>query len=69
MHCMLLGFFADCDGQVDLMFILDSSGSIGRERFLKVREFIQDIIAALDVHEDRTRVGLVYWSNDAYDGF
>ena len=50
--------FSECDGQIDLAFVLDSSGSIHRERFLNVvRRFVINITAQLDVHPDRVRVG------------
>ena len=50
---------------VDLYFVLDSSGSIRVERFPTVLDFMADIVAQLDVHPTRARVGLIYWSDSA----
>jgi len=58
-------YFADCSGLLDLVFILDSSGSITRERFELVKKIVISTVNELDVRMDRTRVGLIYWSNNA----
>ena len=60
---------ADCSGLLDLVFVLDSSGSIDRVRFNVIKETVVETIAELDVGLERTRVGLVYWSNDAHVAF
>ncbi len=54
---------------MDLAFIVDSSGSIRNERFPIVKDFIVSILQELDVRQDRTRVGMVYWSDNAQLGF
>lgn len=41
----------------DIVFVIDSSGSIRSERFPRVLEFVESIVSDLDVHPDRTRVG------------
>ncbi len=41
----------------DIVFVVDSSGSIRSERFPLVMQFIESIVANLDVAEGRTRVG------------
>ena len=66
---ILLQLGAGCDGRVDLAFVLDSSGSIRIERFPEVKEFLVNITKRLDVHRDRVRIGMVYWSDDAHVGF
>ena len=47
------------------MFVLDKSGSIIKERFPIVVEFVASLIMSMDVHPDRTRIGLVSWSDTA----
>jgi len=54
---------------LDLVFVLDSSGSIDRVRFNVIKETIIATIYELDVSMDRTRVGLIYWSNSAFVAF
>jgi len=58
-----------CSGLLDLVFVLDSSGSITSARFNIVKEMVISIINELDVRMDGTRIGLIYWSNDAFVAF
>jgi len=51
------------------VFILDSSGSIDRIRFDIIKEMVIANIYELDVSINRTRVGLIYWSNSAFIAF
>ena len=51
------------------MFVLDSSGSITELRFGIVKEMVIDIVNELDVAMDKTRIGLIYWSNNAFVSF
>ena len=48
---------AGCGGLADIVFVIDSSGSIRSERFPRVIEFIERIVSRLDVHPERTRIG------------
>lgn len=59
----------DCTGQIDLVFLLDSAGSIHLERWQNLTNFAADIVLQLDVHPNRTRVGLIYWSDSAFVAF
>ena len=56
---------AGCDGKMDVVFILDSSGSIRRSRFDTLKRFIADVVGQLEVAQARTRVGLVTFSDSA----
>jgi uncharacterized protein YegL len=64
---------ADCTGfRADVVFILDSSGSIrdaGFGNWQLVLDFVNDVIEKLSIGQDQTRVGLVYYSNDARNAF
>lgn len=51
---LLLG---GCPIPIDLAFILDSSGSIGRKNWVKVKAFVKGIIDFYDVSERGTHVG------------
>ena len=46
------------------MFVLDSSGSIGSNNFVKIKTFVKDVINAFDIGFDKTRVGVVQYSTD-----
>ena len=41
------------------MFVVDSSGSIGLENFVKIKEFVKQTIAFFDIGTAFTRVGLI----------
>ncbi|ELT98504.1 hypothetical protein CAPTEDRAFT_225901 [Capitella teleta] len=55
----------ECNGRFDIVFALDVSGSIRRSRFHFLTEWVRSLINELEVHEDRTRVGVVLFSDDA----
>ena len=54
-----------CQNAIDLIFVLDSSGSIGRANYQKMLEFVGDVINKLDIGPDKSRVGVVDYSNSA----
>lgn len=53
----------------DIVFVVDSSGSIGLENFQKVKQFIKDVIMTFDVGLNRTRVALIEYSTLAHIEF
>ena len=51
---------------MDLIFVLDSSGSIGRGNFQSVREFVNNfIMSGLTIREDEDQVGVIVFSDSA----
>ena len=60
-------FIVPCEareiGGLDLVFVLDESGSIGEEDFNKTKLSIEDIISNLRIGLDDTRVALLLFSN------
>ena len=62
--------FSGCDGKIDLVFVLDTSGSVHPERFRdKVKPFVKNIVANLEVGQDRARIGVVTWGDSATNRF
>ena len=55
----------DCDGRADIIFAMDVSGSIRRERFPMIQTFVQGIVDQFEVSRGKTRVGVATWSDDA----
>jgi len=56
--------YTDClNAGSDIVFVLDASGSIGADNFLKVKQFVKDVISAFDIGFDKTRVGIVVYSS------
>ena len=58
--------FAECIGDiVDVVFILDSSGSVGQIQFEKVKDFVADVIQRVDMDSGAVRVGIEVFDTDA----
>uniref|UniRef100_A0A8C6XXS5 Collagen alpha-3(VI) chain n=1 Tax=Naja naja TaxID=35670 RepID=A0A8C6XXS5_NAJNA len=53
----------------DIIFLVDSSWSIGNEHFQLVREFLYDVVKQLDVGENDFRFGLVQFSGSPHSEF
>lgn len=54
---------------LDLVLAIDASGSIRRERFPIVQQYMVDLVDQLEVHPDKTRVGAVVFSTDSRSAF
>ncbi|CAI9741735.1 Hypothetical predicted protein [Octopus vulgaris] len=60
----------DCAGaQMDLLFLIDSSGSVGKDNFIKTLEFLNNIVSNLDIGEEETRVAVIRFSHFAIVSF
>ena len=64
-----LSAFPECDGLLDIGFLVDSSGSITHEKFPQVLQFVRNVSARLEVREGRTRVGLVTYADSSRQQF
>ncbi|KAG7336265.1 hypothetical protein KOW79_000958 [Hemibagrus wyckioides] len=53
----------------DIVFLVDSSGSIGDTDFLSVKKFLHTFIMDLDINPDKIRVGLTQFSNEPHKEF
>ena len=51
------------------MFVLDSSGSIGKENFQKIRNFVDAIVNGLEIGPTRTQVGVIVFSSNVQMNF
>ena len=59
-------FLTECQIRgVDLIFVLDSSGSVGLSDFQNVRNFAADLVRQLEIGPDNTRVGLIRFGSSA----
>ena len=59
----------ECNGTIDLAFVLHSAGTVHPERWHYVTQFVDDIIEQLDVGMNRTRVAVITWSDSAHVAF
>ncbi|XP_053183672.1 collagen alpha-6(VI) chain-like [Scomber japonicus] len=50
--------------KVDIVFIVDESGSIGQANFELVRDFLHSIVSSLDVSQTTVRVGIVTYNDN-----
>ena len=51
-------------GGLDLVFALDTSGSIGSENFNNARRSIENIVSSLKIGPNNTRVAVIIYSTD-----
>ena len=59
-------FITDCQGKpVDVGLILDNSGSVRPHQYVKMMQFVEDLVMALDVGRDKARVAVITYANDA----
>ena len=54
---------------VDVVFVVDESGSIGTDDFDLMKRFLYELIGYLDVDSGNTRVGLVTYSDSVTESF
>ena len=47
---------------MDIVFILDDSGSIGMANFRKSQKFVSDLVNKLDIDNDVTKFGFMTFS-------
>ena len=53
-------FISACVAKLaDVVFVVDSSGSIGMENFAKIKAFVKQTLNFFDIGTDLTRVGLI----------
>jgi len=51
--------------KADVVFVIDSSGSIGSNNFRKVKNFVKNVVGSFDISNNTVRVGLVQFSDYA----
>jgi hypothetical protein len=54
-----------CESSLDMVILMDSSGSIRKDNYLKGINFIKRLIDGLEISENETRVSLIKFSDDA----
>ncbi|XP_067326669.1 collagen alpha-6(VI) chain-like [Anolis sagrei] len=55
--------------KADVMFLVDSSGSIGVDNFEKMKTFIKEVVNRYDIGQDRVRAGVVHFSDTSKEVF
>uniref|UniRef100_A0A452STM3 Collagen alpha-5(VI) chain n=1 Tax=Ursus americanus TaxID=9643 RepID=A0A452STM3_URSAM len=57
------------DMKADIMFLVDSSGSIGHENFGKMKTFMKSLLAKIQIGPDRTHIGVIQFSDKTREEF
>ena len=57
------------DCPLDIVFVVDESGSIGPSNFATVKSFLSKLVGRLDIDSGNTRVGLATYSTTVRSGF
>ena len=58
-----------CSNQLDLVVLMDSSGSIGGVNFVKMQNFVKQIFRNVQIGENNTRAALLHFNSDVYPLF
>ena len=62
--CLLLISDKECRPVMDIAFIIDSSGSIGRSNWERMKRFLKALVSKLDVSASTTHVAAIAYSTD-----
>ena len=58
-----------CQTSIDLVFVLDNSGSVGDSNFRKVKDFVKNVIDFFNIGENGTHVAVVTYDTDTHIEF
>lgn len=61
--------YTNCGPQGDLVFLVDTSGSVGKKNFQLLLSFINNFLKDLQIGEDNIRVGLAKFGSRPYKEF
>jgi len=58
-------FFQDCNSTAEVVFILDSSSSVGQDNFQQMRLFTQNVTTQLKSEYEHLNVSVITFSDNA----
>ena len=64
MHMIFIFPEKECKPIADIGFVIDSSGSIGRSNWGRIKRFLKALISKLDVSPSTTHISAVAYSNN-----
>ena len=62
--CLFLLTEKECKPIADIAFVIDSSGSIGRSNWGRMKRFLKSIVSKLDVSPSSTHISAIAYSNN-----
>ncbi|XP_061183369.1 CD109 antigen-like [Saccostrea echinata] len=66
---IFLSVKACTEPSADIVFVLDSSGSIGSSNFQSILSFVRDMTSSFDFSNGKTKVSVVTFSSRVYEAF
>ena len=57
--------YIGCDSGLDIVFVLDASGSIGSSNFVRMKDFVKSVVSNFEIGADKTRVGVIRYASSA----
>jgi uncharacterized protein YegL len=60
----LKDLLGDCNSGIDVIFVLDSSGSVGISNFQTMKTFVTNVISDFSIGPTKTRVGVINFASD-----
>ena len=61
----LIYLYIGCDSGLDIVFVLDASGSIGNSNFVTMKNFVNSITSNFEIRAEKTCVGVIRFSSSA----
>ena len=63
-------YLTECSSVIDLLFLLDTSGSTKHEYFVNhIKPFIKNIVDNMNIANDETRIAVLTWGDKPYPQF
>ena len=63
MRCNDFFYTLGCLTSADLVFMVDSSSSVGSTNFQKLEHFLKDVVSKIDVAPNKVQVGMVKYGS------
>ena len=54
-----------CTSSIDIVFVLDASGSVGSANFVTMKNFMKNVISNFNIGDDGTRIGIIRYASSA----
>ena len=62
---IVINLYIGCDSGLDIVFVLDASGSIGSSNFVRMKDFVKSVVSNFEIGDDKTRVGVIRYASSA----
>ena len=53
-----------CTSSIDIVFVLDASGSVRSNNFVTMKNFVKNVASNFDIGDNRTHVGIIRYSDN-----